>query len=218
MTKCAKLQKLILGSRNSTNTNLVSLSLGNNTLLRELDLTNCPNLTGNLSLSGCTDLRKLTLTGTNVTGFDLGDSPVIEELYLPSSLTTLTLKHIKTLTVLSAKSFNNIRTLIYEDSTYSLEDILSKCGKINRMRIFLDNDYSYNLDIDGFMYYYDNAIGLDEHGYNLPHPFWGGTINIEIQAYHTQEEIDDYKETINNYYTSLGINYIDIPSKITAFW
>lgn len=216
VSKCSKLQKLFLGDRNYTNTNLVSLSLGQNTLLQELKLTNCVNLAGNLDLSGCPNLRILEATGTKITGFMLPEGALIEELNLPKTITSLVLKDVKHLRVLKAESFSEVKSLIMEHTDYPLDDVLNKCGNLTRLRIIFDDNYSYTTDIDALMYYYNNLLGIDEHGYNLPHPYWGGTINVEIQDYHSETEINNYKNIMSTY-IDLLINYIDIDSKFSEY-
>lgn len=217
ISNCKRLQKLMLGSTNLTNTNLISLSLGNVPMLKELYLTNCPNLIGNLDMSGCTNLRMVTAKGTNITSFTLPEYPVIEEMHLPKSLTSLTLRNVSTLVELDAEGMYNIKSLIYENSTYSLDDLLAKCGGLTRLRVALPNDYSYTMDMDGFMYYYNNLMGIDEQGFNLPHPYITGTIVLNIQSYHTQTESDSYKAIIAQDYPLLGVHYNDVNSIYQTF-
>ena len=107
--------------------------------------------------------------------------------------------------------------MVYEESSYPLEDILVKCASLSRLRVIFDDNYSFNFDIDGIIYYYNTLLGVDEHGYNLPHPYFSGTVNLEIQDYHTEEEITNYKNILSTNYPQLLINYIDIPSKFSRY-
>lgn len=218
VSKCAKLQKLSLGDITGSNTNLVSISLGNNPLLRELYVANCSSLVGSLDLTSCSDLRILDIRGTKLSGFVLPDGSLIEEIYLPKTITTLTFKGMQNLQLLTAESFNSIKTLVYEKSSYSLEDILIKCPSLTRMRLVFDDDYSFTFDIDGIMYYYNNLLGVDEHGYNLPHPYMSGTINIKIQNYHTSSEITQYKNILATEYPQLIPAYQNVSSLFSNFY
>jgi len=217
ISKCTQLQVLRLGSNNSTNTNLISLSLGNVPMLREIYITNCPNLTGNLDMSGCTDLKIVNARGTGITSFTLPENTIIEEMYLPKTLTSLTLKNVHTLNTLVIESMYNIKNLIYENSTYSLDELLTKCGGLTRMRLVLSNDYSYTMDFDGFMYYHNNIMGIDDQGFNLPHPNISGTITLNVQNYHTAEEINDWKAIVAEWYPLLDVHYVDTASIYTQF-
>lgn len=217
VSKCVKLQKLSLGDVTQQNTNLVSLSLGNNVLLRELYLGGCSNLKGNLDLSGCIDLRNLDIRGTQLSGFILPVGSLIEELYLPKTITTLSFKGLKNLQTLTAESYDSIKTLIYEDSNYSLEDILIKCSSLTRMRLIFDESDNFSFDVDGMLYYYNNMLGVDEHGYNLPHPYFGGTMTILIQNYHSANEITEYQNIFNSY-TELYPTYQIIASKFSTLY
>lgn len=218
VSKCEKLQELRLCDTGYTNTNLVSLSLGNNPLLRTINVTNCSSLGGNLDLSSCSDLRNLKAQGTQLTGFILPEGSVIEELHLPDTITSLTFKNLSNLTVFDAHSCQNVKTLVFEKTDYPLLDILSRCGGLSRLRVVFDDNYTDTLDIDIFMYYYNNLLGVDEHGYNLPHPAFVGTLNLEIQDYHTLEEETNYKNTILSDYPNLSVNYINITSKFSTYY
>lgn len=116
-SKASKLQKLIIG--NSThgysNAFLTNLNLGNNALLEELDIRNCPNLTGSVNLSSCGNLEKLYAEGTAITGVLFASNGKIALAHLPATINSLTLKNLNYLTDLQA-SYDNLESLIVENS------------------------------------------------------------------------------------------------------
>ena len=116
-SKASKLQKLIIG--NSTpgysNAFLTNLNLGNNALLEELDIRNCPNLTGSINLSSCGNLEKLYAEGTAITGVLFASNGKIALAHLPATINTLTLKNLNYLTDLLA-SYDNLESFTVENS------------------------------------------------------------------------------------------------------
>lgn len=116
-SKASKLQKLIIGNSTSgySNAFLTNLNLGNNALLEELDIRNCPNLTGSINLSSCGNLEKFYAEGTAITGTLFASNGKIALAHLPATINSLTLKNLKYLTDLQA-SYDNLESLTVEDS------------------------------------------------------------------------------------------------------
>ena len=125
-SKASKLQKLIIGNSTSGYSNqfLTNLNLGNNALLEELDIRNCPNLTGSINLSSCGNLEKLYAEGTSITGVLFASNGKIALAHLPGTINSLTLKNLKYLTDLLA-TYGNLESLTVENSIvdeYSIVD------------------------------------------------------------------------------------------------
>ncbi len=117
-SKASKIQKLIIGSDvdGYTNTFLTTLNIGNNTLLEELDIRNCPNLTGAINLSSCGNLEILLAEGTIITGVLFATNGKIESAHLPATINSLTFKHLSYLTDLQVASYANLESLTVENS------------------------------------------------------------------------------------------------------
>ena len=116
-SKASKLQKLTIG--NSTpgysNAFMTGLNIGNNTLLQELNIRNCPNLIGSINLTSCGNLERLYAEGTAITGVTFATSGKIVSAYLPDTINTLTMKNLNYLTDLQV-SCDNLETLTEENS------------------------------------------------------------------------------------------------------
>lgn len=102
---CVKLTELTVGcdevGANGEvyyNPNLTSLTTGSNTLLRSINVSNCPNLKGTLDLSGCTNIEEVKAVGSGISSLALPDGGYITKLYLPDSFNNLVLKGQKYLT------------------------------------------------------------------------------------------------------------------------
>lgn len=212
VSKCKKLQRLKIGRSNRTNTNLISLSLGNNPLLREIDVTNCSNLKGNLDASQCSDLRVIKAEGTGLSSISLYEGGNIEELYLPTSMTTLELHNLKNLKKLESKSFSNISTIIYSDCSYDVQDIICKCPGLTRLKIHYNEDGNNTIDMSQFMFFHRHLLGVDDLGYNTEHPNITGKVEITIPSYMDSNEVNEYKNIIAAEYKNLDVTYRNVSS------
>lgn len=121
-TKASKLQKLIIGSDTETtdgvaysNAFLTNLNIGNNRLLRELNVRNCPNLVGSVNLTNCGNLETLYAEGTAITGVTFAPNGKISVAYLPDTINSLTMRNLNYLTDLQV-SYDNLESLTEENS------------------------------------------------------------------------------------------------------
>ncbi len=172
-----KLQNLKLGdaSRYYTNGNLQTLYLGQNKLLKTLDVRNCTGLgTGDqktVDLSGCTGIEEVYFDGTKITGVTLPNGGVLRTLHVPSTLTSLIIRNQNALTDFSCPSLSNISTLWLENvgNTVDTLAILRALRSGARVRLF---GFNWNLeqatDISDVFDVLDEMRGLDQNGDNMP--------------------------------------------------
>ena len=123
-----KLKKLVLG--NSTpgynNARLTSLSLGNNTLLEELDITNCQNLSGAMDFNQYNNLTTFLAKGTSITSVVFAPSGKIKTAYLPDTVNTLEMQNLDKLTDFQA-SLDSLEKLTLRGGIISHKELLDKC-------------------------------------------------------------------------------------------
>ena len=215
-----KLRQLILGSSDAgySNGNLQTLYLGNNKLLRKLDVRNCTGLgTGDqktVDLSGCTGIEEAYFDGTSITGVTLPNGGVLRVLHLPSTVTALTIRNQPSLTDLSCPSFSNITTLWLENvgSTVDTMSMVESLRTGARVRIF---GFTWNLesldDIGDMLDTLDNMRGLDQNGNNMDSAQVYGTIHVpnatgDVIA-HARERYPDI--TITYDHVSATLTYRD---------
>jgi hypothetical protein len=113
------IQRLEIGSsvEGYENPNLQGLTIGNNRMLEYLDVSNCPNATGALDLSGCVSLSEVYLENTGFTGITFATGGLLKtaKLNAPTSLTIRDLIYLEDLTI---NSTNNITTLRVENCEF----------------------------------------------------------------------------------------------------
>lgn len=178
-----RLQELKIGDSQVaySNRNLTELHLGNNTLLRTLDVRNCPNLTQAVDVSGCTGIEHLYFEGTAITGLNLPNGGIIKTLHLPASITNLTIRNQKAITDFSIPSYENISTLRLENvnEVIPCREILTQIPATTRMRMI---GFSWSVETEaellGLYTLLDTMRGLDENGDNLDKAQMQGIITI----------------------------------------
>ncbi len=182
-----KLQQLILGNASQyyTNGNLQTLYLGNNKLLRKLDVRNCTGLgTGDqktVDLSGCTGIEEVYFDGTRITGVTLPNGGALRILHLPATTTSLIIRNQPSLMDFTCPSLSNISTLWLENTGNTVDtlSILEALQTGARVRLFGFNwEIEEASEISGILDTLDDKRGLDQNGDNMDAAQVYGTIHV----------------------------------------
>lgn len=195
VSSATKLSELKIGhGGNYSNTNLKNLTLGNNTLLQKLDIRNCPNLTGALDISGCSNIKEIYATGTSLTSVKLAEAGSTTDLMLPDTITNLTIKNQNSIQNFSCG--NNMTTLVLENANLDSKSIFESCTKLTKLRL---TGIDWTLEDFSLLDRAYDLIGQDEAGYNTQHGVLAGTIRMSTA-----------KESIVNTYKKkfIGLNFI----------
>lgn len=150
LSNAIKLNKVIVGSgvTGYKNTNLTNLSVGNNKLLEIVDVRNCPNLIGTLDLSGCDNIQEIYAQGTSITAVALANGGSLKKMYLPATVTNLTLRNQHALSILSLAGYTNLTTLRVENcETVDISNILKSATNLARVRLLDVNITADNWDV-----------------------------------------------------------------------
>ena len=195
-----RLQSLKVGDESETysNGNLTELYLGNNTLLRTLDVRNCPNLKQAVDVSGCTNIEHLYFEGTAVTGVQLPNGGILKTLHLPETVTNLTIRNQTGITDFVIGGYDNISTLRLENvsEVFDLWEILHSIPVGARVRVTgLGRSFEDAADILAFYDLLDTMRGLDENGNNTEKAQISGTFTI---AELTNDELAEMRERYPN--------------------
>lgn len=185
-----KLQALKLGDSDSeyANPNLTELYLGNNVLLRTLDVRNCPALgTGNVmravDISGCSNIEHIYFDGTSITGLTLPNGGIIKTLHLPDTITNLTIRNHRAINDFVVPTGANITTLRVENVSAAVQaevnDIVENLAASSRVRL-IGFSWSFDTYSDASDFYdiLDTMRGLDESGGNVDSAQVLGTAHI----------------------------------------
>ena len=215
-----RLQSLKVGDAadSYSNGNLTELYLGNNTLLRTLDVRNCPNLNQAVDVSGCTNIEHLYFEGTAVTGVHLPNGGILKTLHLPETVTNLTIRNQTGITDFVIGGYDNISTLRLENvsDTFDKKAILESIPAGTRVRITgLNWTADTAQDILTFYDHLDTMRGLDENGNNVDKAQLVGSVFVsELYGTELEEMLERYPN-IKVMYTTLTsyLRYYDDSGK-----
>ena len=200
-SKATRLQSLKLGDGDDySNSNLTELYLGNNELLRSIDVRNSPALTQAVDLSGCGNLITVLFEGTSVTGLSLPNGGILRTLHLPTTVTNLTVQNQTRISdfqmrdsELSDDDFSSITTLRLENTSIDSLPILEEIAPQSRVRLIgVDWELPDYAAIEDVLSVLDTMRGLDEAGGNLPSAQVSGVIHVpsitsdQIRCVHTR--------------------------------
>ena len=182
-SRATKLSALKVGDSadDYDNPNLTDLTIGNLTLLKELDVRNCSALAQSVDLSGCTNIERAYFEGTAITGVALPNGGVLKTLHLPETVANLTILNQRQLTDFVIPSYANISTLRIENTP--LSDGLAMLNAIqanSRVRL-IGFDWSFDsvAALDSFLNRLDSMRGLDENGNNTDKAQVSGTVRVD---------------------------------------
>ena len=187
-----RLQNIKIGDSSASyeNTNLYSLSLGSNKLLKTLDVRNCSGL-GDTSLeghtqttvdlSGCEIIEEVYFDGTKIQGVTLPNGGVLRTLSLPSTITSLVVRNQNKIQTFAVENndYSNITTLRIENCSSAIPvlDILSEIPTNSRVRLIgFTTSVNSTTEVEDFYDYLDTMRGLDESGGNVDTAQVSGTI------------------------------------------
>lgn len=209
-SQATRLQSLKLGDSATTysNTNLTSLTLGNNILLKTLDVRNCPNLTQTVDLSGCSNLEHVYFDGTSIPSVNLPAGGIMKTLHLPETVTNLTIINQKGITDFVMPTYANITTLRLENvgDLVDSQAILEAIQTNSRVRLIGINWQCDSIeDALALCTILDGMRGLDENGNNMDTAQVSGTIHVPTL---TGAQMAD----IQSRYPSITVTYDHITS------
>lgn len=216
-----KLQSLKLGdsSASYSNANLTELYLGSNTLLKTLDVRNCPNLglgekQQSVDISGCTNIENVYFDGTSIAGLTLPNGGLLKVLHLPETITNLTIRNQKALTEFVIPSYANITTLRLENNSDVIDPIAILAGMPANSRVRIIGFSIANTtaaEVVALCDKLDTMRGLDEYGNNVDKAQVSGAVYIPSL---TSEEL--YR--IQSRYPDITILYNELVTYTVRFW
>jgi len=206
VSKMKRLRELVVGSAvpGYSNTNLRTLSVGNNQMLRLINIRNCSGYTQTLDLSGCDNIEEILAAGSGILGVSLPTGGNLKVLELPAGIRSLTIKNQPMLTDegFSIEGLENLTTLVLENTNIDTFALLAKCFSqstyaIERVRLI---DVRGTTDSTELLAKLVHMGGIDENGNDINNAVVTGECSV-IGVYE-----DDLAELIKKF-PELTINY-----------
>lgn len=211
-----KLQRIKVGDagENYRNQQLNELYLGNNILLKTLDVRNCPNLKQSVDISGCTNIEEVYFTGSSITGLSMPNGGILKTLHLPGTITNLTVLNQKAITDFSMPSYSNVTTLRVENSpAIPALEILNGMPSNSRVRIIGFNiEAESGEEVAALLSKLNSMRGLDGNGNNVDTAQVVGSIHVGFVTPGQASAIKTAKEI----YPSLIITYDEVGQYMTT--
>ena len=211
-SKAIRLNRLKLGSSayGYTNPNLNKLTIGNLTLLTELDIRGCTALTESVDLSGCTNIQRVYAERTSITGVDLPAGGVMKVLHLPATVTSLEIVNHTQLTDLTLAGTANLTTLRLEGTNntgLNVPAVLMGMPANSRVRL-MDVDWTMDSVEDIYALYdkLDTFRGLDDNGNGTNQVVITGRISVERITAAELAELSARYPTITIRYTYMCLS------------
>ena len=138
VSKATQLDELILGSTTTgyQNANLKSVSVGNNRLLRTINVANCPNLTGVLDLSSCVAIESVEARGSGITSVSLSSGGNLKTMRLPATITNLEIIDKPNLNTLELEGYSNVKIFNMRNTgSVNPLSLLGNCVNVERVRL-----------------------------------------------------------------------------------
>ena len=133
-----KLVRIKVGSSEEgyENTNMTGLSVGNNELLEEVDVSNCTKLDTELDLTGCIGVERVYAGGSSITAVNMARGTKAKHLVYPATITNLTLLDLAQLESITLEGTEKISTLNIENTpNIPWEDLINNSPMLDRVRI-----------------------------------------------------------------------------------
>lgn len=213
-----KLNELIVGSgkKGYSNPWMQELNLGNNNLLRKLDIRNCPNLKHHIDLSGCESIEEVYATGTSITSVILPKAGILSRMELPGTITNLTIMNQPNLPEdgFSIDGVDNLSTLRIENmggiDIFGLVERCLSAEKPALHRVRLLNVEGRGRDMKTILKLASLA-GLDENGNNVDKAVVTGAYHVDTTTDYEFQLIERAFPRLKVYYD----NYVEAP--VTTF-
>ena len=148
-TMATNLESIILGNEdvNYTNEGLTVVSMGNSKKLKVFNVSNCPNLTGNINLSNCYNIREILAKGTQISSVSIPAGSQLRVLKLPDTITNLSLVNQINLQTFDMEGYENLRNVTIQNTPVNVidlvGDIVEEATNLTTLNL-LDVDWTFN--------------------------------------------------------------------------
>lgn len=175
-----KITELKLGNDTEgyNNTNVMTLGLGSNELLKKLDIQNMSGLTHSLDLSGLKNLEELYAFGSGTSGVIFADGGNIRIAEIPD-VGTLQMKNLNYLTDegFEASSYYSLSRLVAEHSDLDLIDLINNSPSLRQVRLVGIDWALENTDLLERLY---GLAGVTNTGANADKSVLAGTVHVPV--------------------------------------
>ena len=192
LTSGAKLKNITLGNATNgyANDSLKTLQIGaGNKLLEELDIRNLSNLSSTvLPVSNIPSLKRVYAQGSNISEAVFANNGLLEEAYLPSTITRLELRNLYYLKTIELESYENLLHLVVMNCSSMMNervfDIINKAQDLKTVRV---TNIDWHLNNSAVLDRLYNLIKTEES----PEVVLSGKVYVDEMG---QKKFEDYRK------------------------
>ena len=174
------LQSALVGSRTAGyyNTNLTSVVFANNTMLRQVVLSNCPKLAGSIDVSNCPDLEEFYAENTVITGVSFPNGGRLRTAVLPATMASVILLNQPMIEDFSLEGYAGVKTLRIEGCpTVDALAIADSAENLERVRLI---EVDWTLADSSTLLRLAKIGGIDENGLNTEQAVITGKCYVDV--------------------------------------
>lgn len=183
ISRAANLQRLVVGNQKEgyRNESLTSISLGNNTKLKLLDVRNCVNLTGNIPAGQCENIEEIYAENSSISSVTLPVGGDLKVIHLPATTNAITIRKHLNLEDFSIAGTAKLTSLYIEECPGVEEDILELVQNSTALTNVRLANINWNLDSTDLLDRLLTLGGKSEDGSeNTDQSYLSGTVHVPI--------------------------------------
>ena len=183
ISRAANLQRLVVGSSTEgyRNESLTSISLGNNTKLKLIDVRNCVNLTGNIAAGHCENIEEIYAEKSSISSVTLPVGGDLRVLHLPETTNAITIRKHLNLNDFSIEGTNNLTSLYIDECPGIEDDILSLVQDATNLTNIRLANIDWNLESSDLLDRLLTLGGKSENGSeNTEQSYLSGTVHVPL--------------------------------------
>lgn len=227
-----RLQELAIG-RSNENSNLESIAVGANVMLRKLEIAKCKNekLTS-LDLTSAIGLHELDISDSSFTGLKLAPGAPIEKIHLGSNLTSIQISNLEYINNFEMDGYEKITQLLLNNIDKSpginSKDLVDNSPKLNQYNL---QNVKWTIDdsneiSNGEISILERLLNINPRDVDDHIAALSGVLTITENAYNDADAVDIYNKYttdgtdgfVNNYYPNLDIIFEGENAKLPAIY
>ena len=193
LSAARRLRSLQVGSSTEgyANSNLESLTIGENTMLEYLYVQNLSHANTGLNLDKCVSLLYLDASGSGFTSYDFATGGLLRTAYIeaPTSLSMISLHSLENANLVINDYSKLLSWRIENCDNLSTRPLMESAINLNRVRLI---GADWTVTDTTLLNRMLGIAGLDENGNNTEHSVLAG--DVQVNGPVRQKELNDYAE------------------------
>ena len=183
ISRAANLQRLVVGNPKEgyRNESLTSISLGNNTKLKLIDVRNCVNLTGNIAAGQCENIEEIYAENSSISSVTLPVGGDLRVIHLPETTNAIAIRKHLNLEDFSVAGTDRLTSLYIEECPGVEDDILALVQSATNLTNVRLANINWNLDSTDLLDRLLTLGGKSEDGSeNTDQSYLSGTVHVPL--------------------------------------